>query len=100
MAIKKLTDKQKTVFNYMIDFFIKNHQIPPIASIGKQFGIANNAAYLHVKALERQGVLERNDIGKYKFAKGHVTFVADIESLANYTNVNPSKSFFNTLSQR
>jgi len=67
---KPLTASQEAVLNYMRIFFEDNDQLPPIAAIKKHFGwSSNNAVATHCDALEAKGALERNAVGKFRFAR-------------------------------
>lgn len=64
------TAKNLEVLAYMREFFLINDQLPPVMHISKNFGWASlNAAQLHVDALIRHGLIERNAVGKLRFAR-------------------------------
>jgi SOS-response transcriptional repressor LexA len=70
MRQKRVTHRQTEVFNFMADFYERNDEIPPMWAIAKHFGWASaNAAMQHVDALFRHGLLERNEIGNWRFAR-------------------------------
>lgn len=59
------------VLRYMREFFERNDQLPPMESIREHMGWASqNAATTHVARLERAGLIERNEVGKYRFRRG------------------------------
>ena len=60
---------QLKVLAYMREFFAENDQLPPYSAIAEQFGIGLTGAEWHVKALIRFGRLERNAVGKLRFAR-------------------------------
>ncbi|WP_440111732.1 hypothetical protein [Acidovorax sp. BL-A-41-H1] len=65
------TPRNKDVLAYMREFFAENDQLPPIATISQHFGWASTqAAQAHADALVRHGLLERNAVGKLRFARG------------------------------
>jgi SOS-response transcriptional repressor LexA len=67
-----MTNMQAHVYAFMRGFLQDNDQLPPTHAIQKQFGWkSKNAAIEHLQALERKGFLERNAVGKYKFARTH-----------------------------
>ena len=60
---------QLKVLEYMREFFAENDQLPPYSAIAEKFGIGLTGAEWHVKALIRFGRLERNVVGKLRFAR-------------------------------
>lgn len=68
---RPLTSRQQQVLGFMREFFLDNDQIPPIHAIQEKFEFASiNAATSHVMALARKGFIEKNLVGKWKFARG------------------------------
>lgn len=64
------TAKNLEVLAYMREFFLINDQLPPVMHISKNFGrVSLNAAQLHVDALIRHGLVERNAVGKLRFTR-------------------------------
>ena len=57
------------VLAFMRDFFADNDQLPPVAVVAKRFGWAVASADWHIQALIKHGLLERNALGKLKFAR-------------------------------
>ena len=58
------------VLAFMREFFAENDQLPPVHVISKRFGwSSDSAADWHVQALLRFGRLERNVVGKLRFAR-------------------------------
>ncbi len=56
-SVKKLTDKQQLIFNYIRDK-IKETGLPPtVREIGERFEITVKGAYDHVKAIEKKGFI-------------------------------------------
>lgn len=75
------TDRQKEVFDFMVAFFIENHQIPPAHVIAKQLGFSSaTASWCHIQALARKGFIERNSLGHWKFT--HAAVVPSPERIA------------------
>ena len=71
MTKARLTARQKQVFDYLVDYFKRNDQLPPAEAIRAHFGWAgHNAAVEHMQRLERKGYIERNETGnKYRFCR-------------------------------
>lgn len=64
------TPKALAVLAYCREFFAENDQLPPQAVISGHFGWASlNAAQVHIDALIRHKLLERNAVGKLRFAR-------------------------------
>lgn len=62
--------KNLDVLAYMREFYLENDQLPPLMCINRNFGwVSLNAAQLHVDALIRHGLVERNAVGKLRFAR-------------------------------
>lgn len=57
------------VLAFMRTFFADNDQLPPLAVIARHFGWAAGTADWHIHALIHHGLLERNVLGKLKFAR-------------------------------
>lgn len=65
------TPRNLDVLAYMRQFFKENDQLPPVATVCEHFGwVSPQAAQCHVDALARHGLLERNAVGKWRFARG------------------------------
>ncbi len=66
---RRLTVKQAEVLAFMWDFYKENDQLPTCEAIAIHFNFRSaNAAYEHCLAMQRRGYLERNALGKFKFA--------------------------------
>lgn len=64
------TAKNLEVLAYMREFYLENDQLPPLTCINRNFGwVSLNAAQLHVDALIRHGLVERNAVGKLRFTR-------------------------------
>jgi repressor LexA len=62
--MKELTLRQREVLEFMRTFS-ERHGVPPaVREIGDRFGFTARAAFDHLKALERKGMLERRVTGK------------------------------------
>ena len=65
------TQRNLEVLAFMREFFEENDQLPPVATVCKHFGWRSlQAGQDHVNALSRHGLLERNAVGKLRFARG------------------------------
>ena len=71
MAVK-LTKLQAAVLGFMREYFAENDQLPPVHVISSHFGYKSlTSAHDHIKALEAKGCIEKNAVGKYRFARAH-----------------------------
>lgn len=58
------------VLAYLRRFFAENDQIPPLSAIAAEFGWASEqSAHGHMTTLMRFGYLERNAVGRWRFAR-------------------------------
>jgi len=63
-----LTSKQADVFLFLLEYFARNHQIPPTRAIQAHFGWASQtAAMSHLRRLQAKQRIAVNEAGKYKF---------------------------------
>lgn len=65
--LRKFTDDE--LIGYMVDFLDRNDQMPPHLSIAKAFSVAPNAVHERLKRLEADGILSRNEVGKFMFTR-------------------------------
>lgn len=64
------TPRNLEVLAFMREFFAENDQLPPVAVVSRHFGWASvAAAESHIASLIRHGLLERNVLGKLRFAR-------------------------------
>jgi repressor LexA len=57
--MRELTDRQRDVLNFIRAFTVR-HAVPPtVREIGEKFRVTPRAAFDHLKALERKGMLQR-----------------------------------------
>lgn len=62
--MREMTDRQREVLDF-IRTFGERHGVPPtVREIGERFGFTARAAFDHLRALERKGMLERRITGK------------------------------------
>jgi repressor LexA len=62
--VREMTDRQREVLDF-IRTFGERHGVPPtVREIGEKFGFTARAAFDHLRALERKGMLERRVTGK------------------------------------
>ena len=73
MNIKPLTKKQMAVLNFMHLYFRENDQLPPPDAIQNRFGWKSpNAVTCMRESLAAKGWIERNEAGKFRFARPKV----------------------------
>ena len=58
---KELTPKQDRIYQFIHSFIHKNKTAPSLRDIGAHFGIAPGTVHDQVKALEKKGVLKREE---------------------------------------
>jgi repressor LexA len=62
--MRELTSRQREVLDF-IRSFTARHGVPPtVREIGERFKVTPRAAFDHLKALERKGVLQRRESGR------------------------------------
>ena len=66
---KQLTDLQRSVYVFMREFFAENDQLPTVAVICEKFGKYPNQIHELQLALMKHGLIERNAVHKFKFAR-------------------------------
>ena len=67
---RRMTARENEVLDFAQKFFRENDQLPPEASIAKQFGWSSaNSAHEILMRLERRGAIERNAVGKWRFSR-------------------------------
>jgi SOS-response transcriptional repressor LexA len=65
-----LTETQQRVLDFMRTFHAANDQLPTMRALSAHFKWkSGNAAVEHCRALEVHGKLEKNAMGKYRFAR-------------------------------
>ena len=68
-AAKGPSARNLEVLAFMREFFSANDQLPPVTAICAHFGWAGNAAHAHLVALARFGLIEKNTVGRWRFAR-------------------------------
>lgn len=64
------TEAQLRVLAYMREFFARNDQLPPYRSIAKHFGWKTDSCVQgFIVRLEFHGLIERNEIGNWRFPR-------------------------------
>lgn len=59
------------VLAFLRRFFAENDQLPPLSAIAAEFGWkSEQSAHCHITTLLRFGHLERNAVGRWRFARG------------------------------
>jgi repressor LexA len=62
--MKEMTPRQREILEF-VRSFSERHGVPPaVREIGERFGFTARAAFDHLRALERKGMLERRVTGK------------------------------------
>ena len=61
------------VYDFIVEFFRENDQLPSSSHIGDGLDICPQAANGHMQTLARLGYIEKNATGKYRFAREKVT---------------------------
>lgn len=77
-----LTEGQQELLRYLTEFFIGNDQLPPLQVVADHFKWrSKQAAADKVHILVRKGYLEKNEVGKLRFARArYATVVALVQS--------------------
>jgi Mn-dependent DtxR family transcriptional regulator len=65
--METITDTEQEIAQYCADYLRINDQFPPTRKIEARFGIAQSSVVWHFKSLERKGIVERNENGKWRF---------------------------------
>lgn len=66
---KGATEKQMEILAFMREFFGENDQLPPISVSAERFEMNVNSMNWHVQQLLKFRLLERNVVGKLRFAR-------------------------------
>ena len=70
------------VLAFVRQFFADNDQLPPAVAVAAEFGwVSTQSAFDHLRALERFGYIERNAVGKWRFARAHVPAVPAVPAV-------------------
>ncbi|MCY1240233.1 hypothetical protein D9M72_530700 [compost metagenome] len=56
------------VLTYCREFFAENDQLPPQACTAKRFKVTEQTAQEYMHRLAKDGHIERNAVGKWRFA--------------------------------
>jgi repressor LexA len=62
--LRELTARQRDVLNFMRAFTARHGVPPTVREIGDKFGVTPRAAFDHLRALERKGMLQRRAGGR------------------------------------
>ena len=68
-----VTPRQAEVLAFLHAFFEENDQLPPVSAVAKHFGLGHGAAHWHLEQLLHHGAIERNTVGRYRFARHGAT---------------------------
>lgn len=67
---RRMNPSTEAVYGYMREFFGRNDQLPPVECVRAYMGWSSpNAVTYHLERLEGLGVIERNEVGKYRFRR-------------------------------
>jgi Mn-dependent DtxR family transcriptional regulator len=64
-----VTKRQEEYLAYMRKFFDENDQLPPLAALADGMGVNPNAAAETVDRLAARGLIEKNVVGKWRWAR-------------------------------
>ena len=67
--MRKLSELQLDVFAFMREFFETNDQLPPVHAIAFMFDKYDNQIQEMLIGFEKRGMIERNAVGKWRFAR-------------------------------
>ena len=62
--MRELTSRQRDILNFIKTFSVRHGVPPTVREIGERFRVTPRAAFDHLKALERKGVLQRRSTGR------------------------------------
>lgn len=62
--------KVSEVLAFCHQFYEANDQLPPQASVAEHFGVCEQVAQKYMRNVAEAGHLERNAVGKWRFARG------------------------------
>ena len=62
--MKKLTNRQKEIFDFIIKYFKENKNSVSYGEISKKFGFCVGTIQGHILALEKKGYIYKNQKGK------------------------------------
>lgn len=72
--MKGLTERQREIYSWMLEFFIDHQRMPSEREIGDKFGIRHhNAVGEHLRRLESKGMIKLESAGPG--ARSRVKFV-------------------------
>jgi repressor LexA len=94
--MKKLTDKQEQIFEFMKRAILEAGFPPTVREIGDEFGMTAKGAYDHIKAIEKKGYIRCSknksraiEIVKYAAAAGNESeLIAGIDDIDLDVNIN------------
>lgn len=69
-VIEAMPDRQREVLSYCVEFQSKNDHLPTVALLRKKMGYKSpNSGQKALVALEKRGLLDRNECGRLRFAR-------------------------------
>ena len=60
--MKQITEKQQSVYNFILDYFMVNGYSPSIREIANKFNVTVKTSLDHVIALQKKGYIKRTAI--------------------------------------
>lgn len=68
-----LTDRQREIYNFIVDFFFANLRMPVLREIGAAMGITTpNGVRVNLMALVKKGWLERRQVSGSGYGSYHI----------------------------
>ena len=58
--MKNLTEKQKSIIDFIDDFIDRENMAPTVYEIADHFGIKTSTVFAHLKALQRKNQISRS----------------------------------------
>jgi len=69
---QELTERQKQVYRYMVEYLKDNHSLPTMEQVGEHFGISLNAAQCHKNLMIKKGWISKIEKGRYRLGQASV----------------------------
>jgi hypothetical protein len=57
------------VYAFMVEFFAENDQLPSVLHVCARMQISRTSAHGHMLKLVRNGYIEKNSVGRYRFVR-------------------------------
>lgn len=62
--------RRRALYLFVLGYFERNDQLPNGAVVAKELGVHPTTGYDYLRALAREGVIERNEAGHWRFVRG------------------------------